>query len=561
MAFLGSAFAPNWNFYTLTNACVLINITDGNIKYTGKYWKTSISKEDDNTNPTDVNTLELYNRILERICNDNDLAKKINEEIGIKITNKISDNCLFTSAKLEYDQSLVNENNIGPIEIYFARRLFQSTLGLEEYYKQELALLFSGIQGHSWDMLLRFFTFSNKTDIEKELANVRRQYPTFEFIRHNGTPLASYVFDFKGGVQSGLLGGYNALNFSHVLNSKIINIRDKLTNQTTYTPPNIPNCIIPIVFNNALLQCKTHCYRSYKNLLGFMKTRQQRDYLFDHLTHYGRRCMTILDPYGIFMHFHNDQKGLVPSWREFDLRQQIPPKKPIEREIKTNELKPGNIGNDEEPKEMEIDEKQIEEIINTGSLKDEGSQTESIISNMPKIKPKTFTFTVKKSDSGEIPAWKNALSRLADTTNYNIKKIDNPKKEKELPIEQRINLRNNQKIDNMFKKKDESSISSDSKSTKRKGAKEKAQELLEDAADFQRRKNNETEYNSTEYPNSNSTNYFDNFKDKFYKAGNRFYEAGVNRLIQQGANYIVDGAIGYLANQIARRRFGNPEQR
>ena len=36
----------------------------------------------------------------------------------------------------------------------------------------------------------------------------------------------------------------------------------------------------------------------------------------DHLNTYGRRCFTILDPYGIFLHFHNETKGLRPAdWR------------------------------------------------------------------------------------------------------------------------------------------------------------------------------------------------------------------------------------------------------
>ena len=112
------------------------------------------------------------------------------------------------------------------------------------------------------------------------------------------------------------MGGYNAINFSRTLNEKIINIRDKISTKTTYKPPNIPNCLIPIVYDNALLQCKTKCYRKYGPLLKLMKTRKQRNYLFDQLTKFGRRAMTILDPYGIFMHYHNDEKGLEPNWNE-----------------------------------------------------------------------------------------------------------------------------------------------------------------------------------------------------------------------------------------------------
>jgi len=57
-----------------------------------------------------------------------------------------------------------------------------------------------------------------------------------------------------------------------------------------------------------MLECKTKCYRNYKQLLNFMKTRKQRDFLFDRLTQFGRRAMTVLDPYGIFMHYQGDDK-------------------------------------------------------------------------------------------------------------------------------------------------------------------------------------------------------------------------------------------------------------
>ena len=48
-----------------------------------------------------------------------------------------------------------------------------------------------------------------------------------------------------------------------------------------------------------------------------MRTRKQRELLFDNLTSYGRRAMTVLDPYGIFMHFQRDERGLASSdWRD-----------------------------------------------------------------------------------------------------------------------------------------------------------------------------------------------------------------------------------------------------
>lgn len=47
-----------------------------------------------------------------------------------------------------------------------------------------------------------------------------------------------------------------------------------------------------------------------------MNTPKARDYLFDNLTQYGRRAMTILDPYWIFKHFYTGHKALKPSWKD-----------------------------------------------------------------------------------------------------------------------------------------------------------------------------------------------------------------------------------------------------
>jgi uncharacterized protein YeeX (DUF496 family) len=44
-----------------------------------------------------------------------------------------------------------------------------------------------------------------------------------------------------------------------------------------------------------------------------MNTRQKRYLVLDNLNHYGRRAMTVLDPYGIFMHFHDESRGIQPS--------------------------------------------------------------------------------------------------------------------------------------------------------------------------------------------------------------------------------------------------------
>jgi hypothetical protein len=97
------------------------------------------------------------------------------------------------------------------------------------------------------------------------------------------------------------------------LNEGLVHFRDNIAGDTTYTPNSEPNVLFPIVFNDLILECCTYCYRSYGKLLRFMGTRKQRSLLFDNLTSYGRRAMTVLDPYGIFMHFQRDERGLASS--------------------------------------------------------------------------------------------------------------------------------------------------------------------------------------------------------------------------------------------------------
>ena len=304
------------NYYTLTNGCAIIRFDENqNMSYTGKYWVKSITSNVDNDNQQNINvtTEQLLTRLCTRINQDNALKQEIQRELGIAFPNKNRPDATYYTVREELNFNRL-ENRSLVNQAIFANRLFFSTCGLEDPYKIEFALTFSGILGHSWDYLLRFFLFNTNAETDRQFNDFRINYPSFEFVKHNGTPIASYIYDFKNGTTTNnILGGYNAVNFSRVLNYKIINIRDKISTKTIYSPPPTPNCLIPIVFNNALLQCKTKCYRSYRKLLNLMKTRKQRDYLFDRLTHYGRRCMTILDPYGIFMHFHDDSRGIRPS--------------------------------------------------------------------------------------------------------------------------------------------------------------------------------------------------------------------------------------------------------
>lgn len=343
ISMLGNCFNNNNYYYTNTNSVIIIWINNGNITFTGKYWTKPYISPDEN--PQNYTTTQLINKIMLRIRNDPNIMDQINRELGlerntIRFADFGRDNTpiYYRITQERYSTYLnepnQNDNHPYKTDIFFATKLFHATLGLEDFLKQEFALFFAGILGHSWDTLLKFFIYRNNgRTSEREFQKFKTDHQGFQLSKHYGTPIASYIYDFKNAENINYMGNYNAVNFSRVLNEKLINIRDKITKRTDYTPPDIPNCLIPIVFDNALLQCKTSCYRSFKKLLKLMKTRKQRSFLFDRLTQFGRRAMTILDPYGIFMHYHNLERGLEPAWRQNLALDEERPNEPAEPQI------------------------------------------------------------------------------------------------------------------------------------------------------------------------------------------------------------------------------------
>ena len=299
---LGIAYSNN-NKYTLDNACVIVSKDKKGFKFTGKYWRRSF----DNLTTTKT-TSEIIADLKNRITNDPKINEKIEQEIGVKMPAD-------TIAAEKIGWTIKDELNYPTgvalllyTRVTFAKRLFTCTLGLEDYDKMNLALAFSGILGHSWDNLLRFFKLQTNSAIEKEIGYLKQKGLNWNFLKHIGTPLASYMYDYKTISEQQILGGYNSVNFNKILNAGILRIRDNVRGTSIYTPQKLPNCLFPITFSNLLLTCETKCYRSYRQLLRLMKTRKQRNLLFDNLSQYGRRCMTVLDPYGIFMHFKK------PDW-------------------------------------------------------------------------------------------------------------------------------------------------------------------------------------------------------------------------------------------------------
>ena len=303
IAMLASAYNTTKN-YTLENGCMIVYYNESNrsFNWTGKYWKK-------NLNDYGI-TYEVYQACFNRIKNDPTLLNKINREIGLDLTNvNFGQNDVLITVSTELGNVNLQDNLYD--RIYFAKNLYKCIIGLEDYDKINFALFISGLIGNQWDKCLSYFKFQNYANMEREFNVFKVSQPNFNFVQHFGTMLAKYIYEYKHSQDTRELGQYNAVNFSRLISNKIMSIRDNIKFNTIYYPQKEDSILFPIVYGNLSLEIKTTCYRSFKDLLNYMKTRKQRDFMFDHLTHFGRRAMTILDPYGIFMHFQDDKRGLV----------------------------------------------------------------------------------------------------------------------------------------------------------------------------------------------------------------------------------------------------------
>jgi len=304
IAMLGSAYNNSKN-YTLENACMIIHRDSrNNFKWTGKYWKKIITDYD--------NANDVHNAVLDRIKKDPTLVDKIKREVDYDFTNKSFSNDSYLY-NIDLDPDNVDVSNMLYDRIYFSKNLYKCIIGLEDYDKINFSLMISGMIGCQWDKLLSYFKFDEYTTIEKDFNLFKSNQPNFQFVQKYGTVLANYINEYKSSQDSRVLGAYNAVNFSRVVASKLLSVRDNIKYNSIYYPQKDETMLFPIIFGNLSLEVKTTCYRSFKNLLNYMKTRKQRDFMFDHLSHFGRRAMTVLDPYGIFMHFQDDQRGLASS--------------------------------------------------------------------------------------------------------------------------------------------------------------------------------------------------------------------------------------------------------
>ena len=200
IAFLANAYDNNV-YYTTTNSIIICWQEDLNIKFTGKYWAKPFLSDEDLEEDHNIDTYQIINKTLSRIRNDPDIKQKINNELGlnndtIKFQN-ITDKDIFYDIQYENFHLYLRKNNPVPSQftndIFFLKHFFTCTLGLEDFIKQEFALFLSGVQGHAWDMLLRFFIPEMKSQINKEFKTFKEDAPSFSFIKHYGTPIASYM--------------------------------------------------------------------------------------------------------------------------------------------------------------------------------------------------------------------------------------------------------------------------------------------------------------------------------------------------------------------------------
>ena len=297
---LGAAFNETGN-YTLGNAAIFINCTpQGDIKFTGKYFKKSPPKLND--------TQTILEFCYNQFRNNVDIRNAINNEIGLDITGNFSEYI--------HNYEYLYESDFNPtywIEDYSVKNLFLCLNGLEEWYRSNFALWLAGIYGHHWDFCLKYFSCRRDvSNLNKEAQTFKVTNKDFVFVQHLGSPLASYFLDFKQQPEVSILLGYNLGNMGTCISKGLISISDKISYNTTYKTRLKPVGLFPVVFQNINFYVVAKVWRSYRHLLTLMKTRQQRDIVMDHLNTYGRRVFTILDPYGIFLHFHNENRGLKP---------------------------------------------------------------------------------------------------------------------------------------------------------------------------------------------------------------------------------------------------------
>lgn len=320
IACLGSIFNDTHNM-TLDNAFLFLAINGNTVYFSAKYWSKSlldISKKD-------YTTADIIKVIQTRITNDSNLKTELKKNLHLDSTFDFSWSFYDTlfNFQTEYfdehykgkeyiDYSVKSINSTINTEFFNAIHIFKCCYSLTNDLKINFALFISGILGHMWDKVYSYFYFIDEKTFNEELFKLRSAGTDNDINIYVGSPLASYFYDFKKSSDKNLLGGFNASNFHYCLKKGILGISDNLSQPKVYLPKVNHCALFPIVYNNAILNINTRIFITYRKLLSLFRTRKQRDFLMDNLTPYGRQLFTILDPYGLFMHFHSNNETVNP---------------------------------------------------------------------------------------------------------------------------------------------------------------------------------------------------------------------------------------------------------
>ena len=65
--------------------------------------------------------------------------------------------------------------------------MFYIYLGLDFKIKKNFGLWVSGVLGHQWDMVYRYFNATSTINIERELAIIRKKFEDCELCKHYGS--------------------------------------------------------------------------------------------------------------------------------------------------------------------------------------------------------------------------------------------------------------------------------------------------------------------------------------------------------------------------------------
>ncbi len=301
---LSACFAKT-NSYSLCNGGIFCTLKNGDFKFTGKFFQ--------NIPNTKLDSTDLIYEYFYDYCNKDEKTKAdVLKEVGFVFSNEAEQIKKFILT--ESYNTEIQENAINFIEDFSCKNLFSCTYGLEDYLKSNFALFLAGIYGHHWDYCLKYFDAHKSLDtINKEAQIFKVMKKDFTFVQHIASPLCSYCLDFKQQPEVSILLGYNLGNMGKCISTSMISISDHIDYQTKYNTRLKPVGLFPVVFQNINFNVRVKVWRSWRHLITYMKTRRQRDIIMDKLNQYGRKIFTILDPYGIFLHFHNETRGLEPG--------------------------------------------------------------------------------------------------------------------------------------------------------------------------------------------------------------------------------------------------------